>query len=634
MNSIKEKIKKLILGLTSAGIILMILPASLYSNHFRYGTMSWEPISDNGTHITIRLEMKNGWTANHGHFRIAVDYDTFVSGYVGSIKDDYIRIYWDDGENDRVDIKIISRDNSTPSESSADCSSNCVDSTVSEMGVYNSGTWTTGIEHTYPDNGTNEYVVYWTGGDRAGVENSNGSPWRNETKINIGGSYDGNSSPVSSVPPVVQVQDNTQFNYQLSASDVDSDSLNYRWGTKAEFFNGSGVFTEPTGMTLSSSGLVSWDVRDTVLCSGCTQNDANDEGDLWVAVVMLEDKHDNGSVKSYIPIDFFFKTASASNYPPTMLGIPTTTQTVSIGNTKTFTFTATDDSGDAPTFSVLTPPSDNSSIWSTSTSTSGGTTTFSISFTPVSSMDNVTYHVPIRSTDGVGMTKDQTLQIKISSVSNADPTAPTLVSPANGATVTKPVSFQWTKSTDSDNDVVSYSLFICTDSGFAGCSGTTVSSSGNLMPPFNQYLRDTLISWPRKLVAAPIYQHISQDLSTIPKWLTMLTAFVLLSGLISFLLKNISHRKPILILIFLIIFFSLNINSCARSDSTVSETASSNNDDSDASSSSASSTVTTNDMTYSTSDLTASDTTYYWKVVASDTKGGSAESTTWSFTVQ
>jgi len=29
-----------------------------------------------------------------------------------------------------------------------------------------------------------------------------------------------------------------------------------------------------------------------------------------------------------------------------------------------------------------------------------------------------------------------------------------------------------------------------------------------------------------------------------------------------------------------------------------------------------------------------SGTTYYWKVVASDPKGGSAQSETWSFTVQ
>ena len=39
------------------------------------------------------------------------------------------------------------------------------------------------------------------------------------------------------------------------------------------------------------------------------------------------------------------------------------------------------------------------------------------------------------------------------------------------------------------------------------------------------------------------------------------------------------------------------------------------------------------DETYTNSDLT-SGTTYYWKVVASDPKGGSAQSETWSFTVQ
>ena len=43
--------------------------------------------------------------------------------------------------------------------------------------------------------------------------------------------------------------------------------------------------------------------------------------------------------------------------------------------------------------------------------------------------------------------------------------------------------------------------------------------------------------------------------------------------------------------------------------------------------------TTSDNLTYTTSDLTTN-TTYYWKVIASDTKGGSAESETWSFTVQ
>ncbi len=43
--------------------------------------------------------------------------------------------------------------------------------------------------------------------------------------------YDGNTSPVSAVPPIVQVQDNTTFSYQVSATDANGDNLTYRWGT-------------------------------------------------------------------------------------------------------------------------------------------------------------------------------------------------------------------------------------------------------------------------------------------------------------------------------------------------------------------------------------------------------------------
>ena len=163
------------------------------------------------------------------------------------------------------------------------------------------------------------------------------------------------------------------------------------------------------------------------------------------------------------------------------------------------------------------------------------------------------------------------------------------------------------------------------------------------MPQINQNLQESLISWPRYLEAAPIYQQISKDLSMMQKLLILLTAFGLLSGLISFSLKNISNRKLVIMLILLVFFFSLNINSCAKSDnatsenfSTSDESSSTNTDNTTSSSGDTSTTatsVTINNNTYTTSDIT-NNTTYYWKVVASDPKGGSAESATWSFTVQ
>ena len=167
MNTFKAEVNKIILALTSVGIvILLMLPASLSAHHYRYGTMSWEPVSDNGTHITIRLKMQNGWTANHDTFRSSDDYSgRWVPGYIGSIKKNYITIFWGDGDNSSVDIRILSRDNTTGTASS-DCTwqvvqtlAICTDSTISEM-VDNS-TWTTGVTHTYPDNGTTEYLVHW-----------------------------------------------------------------------------------------------------------------------------------------------------------------------------------------------------------------------------------------------------------------------------------------------------------------------------------------------------------------------------------------------------------------------------------------------------------------------------------------
>ena len=243
MNTFKAEVNKIILALTSVGIVILLMfPVSLSANHFRYGTMSWEPVSDNGTHITIRLKMQNGWTANHSVFRTSGAYDTFVSGHVGSIHNDYITIYWGDVTTEAVDIKIISRD-STTGTASSNCSASdnqtsgkCIDTTISEMGEYSSGSLSTGATHAYPDNGTTDYFLQWGGNARSATNNNPdtnrccGGEWRNQTKINIGGTYDGNKSPVGAVPPIVQAQDNKTFNYQLVATDADGDSLNYRWG--------------------------------------------------------------------------------------------------------------------------------------------------------------------------------------------------------------------------------------------------------------------------------------------------------------------------------------------------------------------------------------------------------------------
>ena len=162
MNTFKAEVNKIILGLTSVGlVILLMLPASLSANHFRYGTMSWE-LMDNGS---IRLKMQNGWTADH---------TSFSSTDVGSLKIGYQRIFWGDPDNSSttVDFKILSRDTTS-------------NDTISEIGDNSSSGWIQGVIHTYASDG--DYLVYWGGYARetTALGYNNGLNWRNASKVNV-----------------------------------------------------------------------------------------------------------------------------------------------------------------------------------------------------------------------------------------------------------------------------------------------------------------------------------------------------------------------------------------------------------------------------------------------------------------
>ena len=247
MNTIKAELNKIILALTSVGIVILLMfPASLSANHFRYGTMSWELVDND----TIRLNMENGWKATHNRWNGQSDYGEYwVSdgSFVGSVRSSY-SVTWGGGSPSASEMhhKVKSRD-----------SSSAVNSTITEMGTYDSG-WIAGITHDY-DNGS--YVISWGASSRTAVhsdQSANGGTWRNQTLVRIGGDYIGNVSPVSAVPDTVSVQDNQTFTYQVNATDANGDNLTYRWGQLNEFFGKSSTdtFTMPTGMTLSPSGLI------------------------------------------------------------------------------------------------------------------------------------------------------------------------------------------------------------------------------------------------------------------------------------------------------------------------------------------------------------------------------------------
>ena len=150
MNIFRAEVNKIILALISVGIlILLMFPVSLSANHFRYGTMSWELVSDNdATHREIRLKLESGWRRGYASL-----FET-----VGSVASGYISINWGDGSSaEAVKIKVLS----------SDADSN---SAIVEMGTGTASSWSTGATHSYPDNGT--YVITWGSNARiGGIEN-------------------------------------------------------------------------------------------------------------------------------------------------------------------------------------------------------------------------------------------------------------------------------------------------------------------------------------------------------------------------------------------------------------------------------------------------------------------------------
>jgi HYDIN/CFA65/VesB-like, Ig-like domain len=166
----------------------------------------------------------------------------------------------------------------------------------------------------------------------------------------------------------------------------------------------------------------------------------------------------------------------------------------------------------------------------------------------------------------------------LSAATNNPPSAPTMVSPLDGQTgVGTTATLEWTKSTDPDNDPLTYHVYDCTDNTFASCTPVDVASRGR----------------------AGIYFAGSG---------LLFFGFVFTRG-------NRGKMLMLALMLGMVLTTGALVTSCGKS-----------------SGSSTPAPVSTG-ITYQASGLSSA-TTYYWKVIADDGKGGLASSATWSFTTQ
>jgi hypothetical protein len=304
-----------------------------------------------------------------------------------------------------------------------------------------------------------------------------------------------NSSPVSTLAPIVDAPvDTPDFTFQIPATDAEGDQLTFRLATNYESY-----IDPPPGLTVSSTGLVSWNTVGTWV------------GELWAAQVIIEERR-GGVLIGSSAVDFLLRM-TAPGTAPTCLPPSQTGYSVKAGQPVQFTVGTRDvDAWDTLTLTASGVPAGAALQPALPLQgPSGISTTFS--WTPSASAVGNTYPVNFTVTDSAGKASQCSVSITVVTPSNWPPVAdagPAQVVP-EGSTVTlngggssdpegQALTYHWsvvggtgpaltlssptsaTPSFTASDDGVYTLLLTVTDSGGATGSDTVVVRVDNVAP--------------------------------------------------------------------------------------------------------------------------------------------------------
>ena len=174
--------------------------APVLLSHYRYGNLSWEPAGGNA----IQFHYQQGW-------RLSA-----FGGGVGDVVSEGDLLDFGDGTSATITLKILSVNTAE-------------DYLVAEAGT---GTSTASLPAsstlTARRATTRPRSRVAAGSRRSSITMTERSE---QTTVNVG---TGNSFPVSSLPPIVQVADNSIVQFQIPGVDPNGDQITYRLATSAE----------------------------------------------------------------------------------------------------------------------------------------------------------------------------------------------------------------------------------------------------------------------------------------------------------------------------------------------------------------------------------------------------------------
>ncbi|WP_426493513.1 HYR domain-containing protein [Hymenobacter sp. 102] len=192
---------------------LVLSVATAQATHFRYGSLTWRTAQSDPTGRTIVFKVSQAWRSSaYGNPTVGASIPTDA-------------LIFGDGQSAGITLQVTS-----------------VDPLADNF--YGEAT----ITHTYP--AATAYTAYYSSCCRiSSLFNNRDASWYVSTRVQAGS---GNNSPVSTMPPVVNLATGqTAATFQLAATDPDGQSLQYSLATSADlggvgFTNAPGLAVNPT----------------------------------------------------------------------------------------------------------------------------------------------------------------------------------------------------------------------------------------------------------------------------------------------------------------------------------------------------------------------------------------------------
>ena len=288
--------------------------AHFHGSHFRYGHLTWRPIGPRTAEFTLTNAFRRtGYSGSGGDGRPVTG--DIITEFVGGTSLNF----GDGATTGTLQYEV------TAFDAAAD--------------------WVLGRailpNHSYASDGP-----FTAGIDSccriSTLQNSSNGVYRVQTVVRFDMA---DSSPVSSLPPIVNAPVNTPgFSFTTPAVDAEGDALSFRLATAAESGISEPDLSPPAPNALSvdsASGVVSWDTTGTTV------------GHQYTTQIVIEESR-GGGVIGRSAVDFILNmVANLGSAPTCELNPATTSYTVAPGDTVTFTVTGHDvDAGDTVTLNT------------------------------------------------------------------------------------------------------------------------------------------------------------------------------------------------------------------------------------------------------------------------------------------